>query len=379
MEKYSEISLDEKQALQKKEGNGHKKSIGILTFHYVDNYGAVLQAWALREVINRFPDCIADIINYVPPGYVIYPYESTEIGVNKMIKKRKRYEEFLRTYCGVDSPIVHKVIGNKYDFYCVGSDQVWNFDFRENQDQEYLFPNLDDKAIRFSYAASIKEKSIKEKDIFYQHLSRFKMISLREHSFLSEMQNYCKQKIVQVLDPTLLLTAEDYNPLVCLDKLIEDKFIFFFIYPIGDAIREYVPFVNTLARKYHLKILHTCFDAPDYMFVNNAGCVMYEGINEFLWYMKHAEIVVTTSYHGMIFSLVFQRPFYLFIREAGKERLLELTELLGLQDRVVTNYIPANRLSDDINYKSVNKILNRERKRSNMFLKSVMDLNSDYE
>lgn len=106
---------------------------------------------------------------------------------------------------------------------------------------------------------------------------------------------------------------------------------------------------------------------------------MYEGINEFLWYMKHAEIVVTTSYHGMIFSLVFQRPFYLFIREAGKERLLELTELLGLQDRVVTNYIPANRLSDDINYKSVNKILNRERKRSNMFLKSVMDLNSDYE
>ena len=65
------------------------KKIGIATFHYADNYGAVLQAYALRKTINGFDSCQAELINYVPNGYEIFPYEASAIGISCMRKKNK--------------------------------------------------------------------------------------------------------------------------------------------------------------------------------------------------------------------------------------------------------------------------------------------------
>ncbi len=351
------------------------KKIGILTFHYADNYGAVLQAWALREILNRLPDCDAQFINYVPKGYCIYPYEATEDGIQKMTEKRKKYERFLRDNCDIKSPIIQNAAQGKYEFYCVGSDQVWNLELRENQDLEYFLPNLGEDSICFSYAASVGKNSLYEqKDIFQKYLPKFKAISLREKWCLDSIQEIYQKKIVQVLDPTLLLEEKDYEPLVCPEEIIKDDYIFFFVYPMGDEVRKYVAFVNTLARKYHLKVVHTCTNAPQYMFDNNAGCVMYDGIEEFLWYVKYSKIVVTNSYHGLIFSILFQKPFYLIVREKGKERIMELVELLKLQDRVVRDYIPVERLSNSINYEYTNKILEVNRRKSILFLEKVLGI-----
>lgn len=353
------------------------KRVGILTFHYVDNYGAVLQAWALMRVINSLPGCSAQIINYVPKEYKIYPYAQTPLAISRMIEKRKKFESFLYKHCGIHAPMIHAVAGNDYDFYCVGSDQVWNLNFRENQDIEYLFPNLDDKAVRFSYAASIGKNSLEQKKkLLYKYLPKFKEISLREQSFIGYIENYYRYEISRVLDPTLLLTAKDYDSLlVSTERKISDKYIFFFVYPIGDEVIKYVSFVNMLARKYHLRIVHTCIEISKYMFSDNAECVMYAGIEEFLSYIKYAEIVVTTSYHGFLFSIIFQKLFYLFIREDGKERLLDIVEILGLRDRVIDDYVSADELSDCIiDYEKVNKVLEMEKAQSMLYLKNVLDI-----
>ena len=98
------------------------KKVGILTFHYSDNYGAVLQAYALRRIINQLPYCQAQIINYVPLGTKYTLYENTEEGRELLIEKRKLFEEFLRENCGIDTPVIHEISGNDYDYYCAGSD-----------------------------------------------------------------------------------------------------------------------------------------------------------------------------------------------------------------------------------------------------------------
>ena len=102
------------------------KKVGILTFHYVDNYGAVLQAYALRKKINELPECRAEIINYVPSGFEYELYGNGEKYRAMLQKKRQSFEAFLSKYCGVNTPIISSVEDSGYDYYCVGSDQVWN-------------------------------------------------------------------------------------------------------------------------------------------------------------------------------------------------------------------------------------------------------------
>ena len=312
------------------------KKIGIATFHYADNYGAVLQAYALLNTINRFEGCNVELINYVPKGYVIYPYEATPMGICNMKKKRKQYECFLKERCDIHTPMVDCISGKDYDYCCVGSDQVWNMSFRENATQEYLLPNIDKSVKCFSYAASIgREISDNEIQYFYQYLQHFASISVREKSALYSLEKIGITEAEISLDPSLLLSEYDYEGLIEEPPSMPSDFIFFFSYPIGEEVRRYAPFVNMLARKYNLQIKHSVVGANEGLFVPDMGTMIYEGIGEFLWYMKHARIVVTTSYHGAIFGYIFNRPTYVICRGNGKERFEQLSSILGLDEYFV--------------------------------------------
>lgn len=312
------------------------KKIGILTFHYVDNYGAVLQAWALRTVLNRMPGVNAEIINYIPDGYKILPYIRNEMGISDMERKRDRYEMFLAENCEIFDRSINRVTGEGYDCCCVGSDQVWNMGFRENVTYEYLFPNLNSNVERFSYAASVGGK-IEEKDKvrFYECLSRFNSISVREECNIEDLRQAGIRGAVTVIDPTLLLQKNDYEELIIEPENKPDNYIFFFSYPIGEDMRRYTPFVNRLAIENGLNILHSFPVAPANLFVRDCGCMMYEGIGEFLWYIKNARVVVTTSYHGAIFGKLFNRPTYIICRKTGGERFKQLGQIVNLSGSFV--------------------------------------------
>ena len=314
------------------------KNIGILTFHYVDNYGAVLQAWALRKVLNSMPGVNAEIINYIPDGYMIWPYICSEKGISDMKRKRERYEFFLTEKCGITDGRINQVSGDGYDYCCVGSDQVWNLKFRENATYEYLFPNLNDDVPRFSYAPSIGGM-IEEKDKgrFLEWLSRFKSISVREEYSVGDLARMGVSGAVTVIDPTLLLQEKDYEALIEEPENKPDKYIFFFSYPIDEDMRRYAPFVNRLAIENGLNIMHSFPDAPAHLFICDCGSMMYEGIGEFLWYMKHASVVVTTSYHGAIFGRLFDHPTYIIRRNTGWGRFEHLNKIMGLENAVVSD------------------------------------------
>lgn len=352
------------------------KKVGILTFQYANNYGAVLQAYALRKKINSLEGYEAEIINYVPEEFSYSLPLNTEESYENMLKKRTCFERFLNEYCGIKKPMIHKVCGNEYDYYCVGSDQVWNFQM-ESVNVNYLFAYLDEIAVKFAYAASIGmniESARVYKKLFAQYVSKFKGVSLREQeqvSFISEVSGLACRTVA---DPTLLLKAEEYKGIIAKNSLRDKPFLFFFWLPHDHELMKGVEFVNMLARKYDISIVHSIPGAAPYMFCKDDGCMMYEGVENFLWYIQNAKIVVTNSYHAMLFSMQFQTPFYAFAVHSMRSRFDMLIEKMGIGSRMVDSYKDATQVSDVMDFSGIQQQIVCEREDSLVFLKKMLDI-----
>lgn len=350
------------------------KKVGILTFHYADNYGAVLQAFALRKKICGFDNYQAEIINYVPKSFQYSLYANTEEARQMLIKKRKCFEKFLREECKVNTPMISEVAGNQYDYYCVGSDQVWNMDFSDN---EYFFPHLNENDLRFSYAASIGmslEKVLPFKSIFEKYVSKFKTVSVREQEHVEFVSDSSGRECSWVLDPTLLLSEQEYKSIIANEKLVETPFIFFFWLRHDQELMRGVEFVNMVSRKYHLPIIHAMYDAKKYTFNIDAGCMIYEGVENFLWYIKNASFVVTNSYHVTLFSMQFKTPFYVFVAQSMRSRVDLLKQKFHIDNRVVEEYISASDLNNNVDFGQIENVLQVEREKSVDYLKKALDI-----
>lgn len=353
------------------------KRIGILTFHYADNHGAVLQTYALRKVINSFEGYHAEIINYVPEGYGYPVSAGNKMVIEEKQKKREKFNRFLSDKCGIVSPMVHSVTGNEYDLYLVGSDQIWNTDIPEaSADYEYFLPNLDSTAKRAAYSASVGMEPEKiNRSLFQKYLSKFESISLRERSHAEIIAELSGKRCECTLDPTMLLQKKDYELLIKKPDISEEPYILYFWYDMGDGGFSSVETVNTLARKYGLSVKHTFLPEAyviNQMIVNNNGHVFYRGIEEFLWYVENAQAVVTNSFHGAVFSILFEKPLYIYYPEMRKCRQENLVQLFHLQDRVVQGYVPSEQLNLKMEFADIFSILKREREKSMAYLKQVV-------
>lgn len=360
-----------------------KKNIGILTLHYGLNYGAVLQAYALRKVLNSFSECHAELINYVPEERACQFFSANNIA--NMQKKREKFNKFLSIYCGVCTPMTHSVIGNAYDAYLVGSDMIWNTDFLEvTADYAYFLPDLNSNAKKVAYSASVGIPFEKiDKALFQKYLSKFHAISLREKSYMKFISELAGRECEYTLDPTMLLESSSYEALMKdvdnAEKFdaAEKPYILCFWYDRGDGSFVGIETANALARKYGLSIKHTFSDeafVARQMLIRDNGCMFQVGISEFLWYVKHASVVVTNSFHGAIFSILFKRPLYICYQDPWKCRQENLVELFHLEDRVVQGYLSPSRLNLEMDYRPVFDILKREKERSIAYLKNALGL-----
>lgn len=350
------------------------KNIGILTFHYADNYGAVLQSYALYKTINSFSDCNAEIINYVPKGYH-YPAISGSHELDVKRRHREKVNNFLSTYCGIQTPMIQSVTGNEYDVYVVGSDQVWNTDIPEvAADYEYFLPNLANEAKRIAYSASIGMDIERiDRKLFQTYLPKFDSISLREKSYVNVISDLSGKKCEWTLDPTMLLNENGYNEIIEKPDIADKPYLLYFWYDLGGDLSS-IELVNTIARKYDLSIIHllpeTSILKP--LLVNDGGSMNEAGIGEFLWFVKNARAVVTNSFHGAVFSILFKKPLYIYYLNMRKCRQEDLVELCQLQDRVVRGYIAPDKINLEMDYSPVMSILNRERERSITYLKNAL-------
>jgi hypothetical protein len=351
------------------------KHVGILTFHYIDNYGALIQAYALKKAIDKFEGYEAEIINYIPENFEYYPYECGPDGKKKMELKVSKIHQFLEKRAGVKYPPISSINGLEYDIYCVGSDQVWNFAI-SNYDTTYLFDTIRNDKKKISYASSIGQNIDKLDscvDIFKCYLSEFSNVSVREAEHNYWLKEKCKIDSEIVLDPTFLLKVDDYKKVMSTSPQRDHSFILFIWYKHDNQLGKALEFVNTISRKYKLPVVHNVINIQPYLLADDDGYMFYGGVEEFVWYIYNASFIVTNSYHTMLFSIHFKKPFYVFLVDSMRSRFDTLGERIGICDRYVTSYIKPEVISDVIDYEQIYELIEPLRKDSWEYLKKSLE------
>lgn len=335
--------------------------VGILTFHDAHNYGAVLQAFALKEYLKKI-GFEAQIVNYhhytIPDGY---PKEDNEERWNKFNDFIKDLIDNQEKICTSEEEL-EKL---DFDFWICGSDQIWNTDITRGFNKGF-FLNFNTKGKKISYATSMGIPKLEEKyeEILEESTNKLDYISVREESLKQYIERFTNKPVVRVLDPTFLLEEEDY------DKLIKDenkygKYIL--INALGPDERL-TQIAMEIAKKKNLKIIELNDKEKDNYFCEQISAA---SPIEYLALMKNAQVIVTNSFHGTVFSIIFKKEFYTITRLNRNSRMENILDIVDMRDRLIENVKEIENVKKQ-DYEEAYKRLEKEREKSKKFLKEAL-------
>ena len=369
------------------------KRIGVITIYTEPNYGSALQAYATQIVLGLLGyDC--KIIRYKYPNewnhQQGYPKSNLlrrfvrSLGLKYYHKKANRLKRFIK-----DNFIRTKEFKNlkdlerynwadNFDIVAVGSDQVWNYRYLYG-DSAYLLSFLPDGFKRISIASSFacKEISPKYYHKYLKHLSKFHAFSVREsfgETILKKQLNL-EQEVQVVLDPTLLLTAEQWLTAIKekpVKRLKGRKYIL--LYGLYYAF-EPRPYIFELLKYYKNKLGYEVVALEGYAKPEECGGLEMidctdSSLHEFIYLFNHAEMVVTSSFHGTAFALNFSKPLAAVVPDNGiDDRLSSLLRLVGANDCIVEKGTPFEMIDTVYDRLKVESSLNKLRCESLEFLK----------
>lgn len=358
------------------------QKIGILTFHRSLNYGAVLQAYGLVKSIEKL-------------GYEceLIDYRNEKLEERDSIKRFVKTKEILRAgYQFLESPfwfirrvrfnkflkltnvsnLVFKVnqdIENKYMKFFVGSDQVWNYKVT-GLDKNYFFHDIEDKSKINSYAASFGVSTIPE-NIHLEYnvgLKRFNNISVREPQGAAVVESLTGIKPKVVIDPSLLISKEEWLSLIDDKKRIDGDYIVIYQRAYSKSL---VKFAQELSKKTNCKIVTINGNPRQFI---KAKYILDAGPIEFLNIFVNAKFIVTNSFHGVAFSLNLNKNFYVELLDEKfgvNSRLENIIKHFDINDR----RIKEDNFIDDIktiDFGPINKKLIEARSDSFDFLKKAV-------
>ena len=358
------------------------KKAGILTFHDAHNYGAVLQAYALKKYMNKI-GVDTRIVNYhhttIPDGFprerVLKENTPEEIEKYKYSEKDhlerwEKFNKFIKDLTNNEQNVytseeaLEKV---ELDYWICGSDQIWNTDITRGINKGF-FLDFDTTGKKISYAASMGIPRLEEKyeADFVNAVNNIDAVSVREDALKEYINSLTDKEVEKVVDPTLLLEKEDYNDLIKED-LIGEKYLL--IYALGPDERL-TKIAEQKAAEKNLKIVElNDFKLKDYFCrqVSNAGP------EEFLTLIKNAEVVVTNSFHGTIFSALFEKDFYTITRLNRNARMESLLKMFNMSDRLIDTLEDLEKVKVQ-DYDNAFKNVEKEVEKSRMFLKKALNV-----
>ena len=344
--------------------------IGIATFHRANNYGAVLQAFALQEYLRNLGHFVFFIEHSLEnPRSGLKKYLARTLGESfRRLAHQKRsivFNKYQSSYLGTNKRRYRMSCSDLEkiplaDAYITGSDQVWN--------PRYLHDEVDDRvfyldfgkknSVRISYAASfggeIPDAAWRN---HYQHyLNKLDHISVRERGAARTLEKTINRKVYWVPDPALMLTRGQYNVKLGI-KEAQQNYIFSYMIDIEMLYQNkvklwYKKTLNAAVREAY---------SPKYTSVL-FGKVLTP--RQWVEALASSKYVVTNSFHGVVFSVIYRRPF--IVMPVGERvskmntRITSLLEQLGLENRIVKKYNPEqlNELyNHSIDWQYVNKKL----------------------
>ncbi len=362
--------------------------VGIITHYYKsENYGGNLQAYALCRAIQDLGYDVEQISFDRSKGGSLKGTLKALIkrALNAELKNRSDFNKRKRAFLSFNKGLIPhsqvynvktiKECANKYDAFITGSDQVWH---PSAVCDAYLLKFAPSNKTKLSYAASVACNELTEAQrVRYKNaLSDFTAISVRENEAIKALDGIAPDSIEVTLDPTLLLTKEQWQEIAEPSNINED---YLFCYFLGDDENERT-LAKEYARKNNLKIVtlphllgtvRKCDkDFGDYRLYDVTPQRLIALIND-------AKCVFTDSFHATVFSLIFKKEHFVFQRAGHKamgSRIYTLCDLFGThehfcdtEEKATLSYIES---VDRIDYSREQEAYIKQREHSLTFLKT---------
>ncbi|MCE2612434.1 polysaccharide pyruvyl transferase family protein [Flavobacteriaceae bacterium D16] len=382
-----------------------ERNIGILTLPLHSNYGGLLQAYALQEVVSDFGYNVLNIdvknqndsyfwrFKFIAKQTLKYLMSFGKMKIprrNWMTKEEKSYirvntdqfiKQKLRMTRSVGSHIkMERIKEYNFEAIIVGSDQVWRPQYTPFIGNYFLDFIKNQRIRRISYAASfgVDEWQFSRMDTekCSKEAKKFHSISVREDTAIA----LCKEKLdvdaTLVLDPTLLLRKEDYLALMpkSLGKSQGTEGIFTYILDDSEKNRSIVKKVENYLDTFSFKVMpgnknHNEFE------IENYENFVYPAVQDWIEGFHKASFIVTDSFHGTLFSIIFNKPFIsIGNKKRGVSRFKSILALLDLEPRLVLDpdQVSIDLIKKPINYVLVNKLLKNQQEKSREFLRTSL-------
>lgn len=361
--------------------------IGIVTFHRADNYGAVLQNFALISALNRMGHeaytidyrCLCVEKNYQirqrpkvslkrPRSFlaaVKYPFS---IQVEKA--RKGRFDAFRKERIPLTQSYTEEELLEyppEFDAYIAGSDQIWNGMIVGGHNPIYTL-EFAPKGKKIAYGASAGNSSLIPQES-YAAIGGIDYILVRE----LELKHMIEQKIGKnatlCLDPVFLLSRNEWV------SMIQDRECprQIFLYRVGRGTQGVIDIAHEYARKNGGKIVYPM--AFDMKIGISADCRFTAGPIEFLQLIRESEIVIASSFHAVAFSIIFEKQFIALPQKDTNSRIKDLLKMLGLENRMYESYedyLKKGQHLREIDYDSIRSIITTEMENSRCLLEETL-------
>lgn len=379
------------------------KKVGISTVYTGYNYGSCLQAYASQKFISNM-GYEATLLWYkdgIVKGRDIRLKKLIKILLRtfwrpKLLKKtfltyrnslkkdindetKKLFLEFQSNKLKVKKYSwngLKEFANDKNTVVCIcGSDQIWNATNIYIDPIFYL--RFAPKCKRLAYAPSFGKKEVPKynKKIISKYIEDFNYISVREEQGTKIVKELINRDVISVLDPTLLLSKEQWLEVIDENMDLPKKYIL--VYFLDKPTDLAIEYINIIQKKLHIPIIAIPYKFKE---LSKLRDLQYKnaGPKQFINLINRATFIFTDSFHGMVFSINFNIPFYIFQRNYGvaidqSSRIISLLDKLNLRDRFVSdiynNFKNLNKIAIKLDFKESNLLLEIERQKSIGYLK----------
>ena len=378
--------------------------IGTISFHASNNFGCILQSFAFSEALKTlFSDVNVEEISYriTRLQYDNRPYRlqyEEKCKIDGVFPTEEGYEEFESLKCGLQKRIdrfsefrkkfmnmteiiydVDDIDKDKYDVCISGSDQVFGYGLAHNHERAFFLEGFREDIRRIAYAASMGTDIMEDKEKenwLKENIKNFNYISIREKSYLPFMKKVIDESVTVCLDPTLLHKQSFWEKIEKKpDNLGNERYVL--MYALGynwckPEEEKAARMAVELAKSKGLKIIHHYHGDLKKWFPEDAEHFYFEGPQEFLWLIHHAEYVICCSFHATAFSVVYHKPFYTYHVPGNGVRMKDLVDTIGIPDRYIDRVLPEEEWDFDIDWDRCEEKLDEQRQISLDFLRKAM-------
>lgn len=359
-----------------------------LTFHGAHNYGSMLQAYALQKTIQSMGH-ENQIIHFRTHRQIdMYAIFTRRKGMTYVLKnfaklcyfpsyrrKHALFEEFISTNLNLTNcySSLKELEEANFDFDCyiAGSDQIWN-PIPADFDWAYYLPFVHGEK-KIAYAPSFGPfLAMGDERILHrikENLETFDCITVRDGGAVEKLRQMMGIEAEAVLDPTCLLTIEEWKQLLPSKRVYDGDYIFFYTL---FADKEMIRMVKCVSRMLGLPVVVSNF-SNQYDVINPFKKCYSSGPIEFLDLIYHAKFVVTSSFHGTVFSILFHKNF-LSLRGDKDARIFSLLNDLGLVGRTICDVEELKKKDlSDIDFNRVEVLLEQLSQRSKIILREMIE------